>query len=736
MASVQVKELVNFYKLIAAHPSLNNARILGTPNGRLSIQGTWTQRNLERKTDQRFLQNYDLNSDLTSVYAGFSIDVTTELMSALTRDEARKAVLRQAIIDKSPKQFIEIWDKHHLVKNYDLSALDVHGDVYTDIEFRSFEWSPDNTKLLYIAEKKLPKSEPFYKQKPLDKKDKEENEDDKVTVGNEYIYKPHWGEQLVGKHRPVVVVLDTTEDTITALPGIPDDLSPGQVIWTEDQDIIGVVWKHEPQYLGLTACTNRYSWIFLLKNEEFYKLSDEGYAVHSPRISLNGEYLVWLQREAGVVPHHNAHALILRDLKTKNSNNKTIVEIAVKQIINGKHFYGIYGRLPRRCWSDGSQYLFFSTTQRNNIVSYILNIKTKDITEINNTRSSLSILDVKENVIAFLSTSLTQPHSILVGHFKNEAVDSGDIPRTVITTPMKIDGFEKITYELNEHKYDSNETINEFNYIYFGPKSGENKSVPLIVVPHGGPHSNYTNTFSLDYSLFILAGFGIVQVNYRGSTGMGSQTVEYLQGKVGDVDVRDCLTATVEALKKYPWLDSERIGLCGGSHGGFLVAHLSGQIPDFFKAVVARNPVIDIAVMFGISDIPDCRNALTKEEKIAYLRNVCAVESGFPYNVLTDVAEPAIDMFVKMKKCSPIMYVDRVKAPTLISIGTKDLRVPSSQGTMWYNRLKSNKVKTKMLVYDDNHPLSTGPAEIDHIINDCLWLLEHTSKHKESKDKE
>lgn len=53
-------------------------------------------------------------------------------MSTLTKDETRKAVLRQAIIDKSPKQFIEIWDKHHLVKNYDLSALDVHGDVYTD----------------------------------------------------------------------------------------------------------------------------------------------------------------------------------------------------------------------------------------------------------------------------------------------------------------------------------------------------------------------------------------------------------------------------------------------------------------------------------------------------------------------------------------------------------------------------------------------------------------------------
>jgi len=53
-------------------------------------------------------------------------------MSTLTKNEERRAVLRQATIDNSTKQFIEIWDKQHIVKNYDLSALDVHGDVYTD----------------------------------------------------------------------------------------------------------------------------------------------------------------------------------------------------------------------------------------------------------------------------------------------------------------------------------------------------------------------------------------------------------------------------------------------------------------------------------------------------------------------------------------------------------------------------------------------------------------------------
>lgn len=56
-------------------------------------------------------------------------------MSALTKNEEHRAILRQATIDSTTKQFIEIWDKEHLLKNYDLSALDVHGDVYTDSKY-------------------------------------------------------------------------------------------------------------------------------------------------------------------------------------------------------------------------------------------------------------------------------------------------------------------------------------------------------------------------------------------------------------------------------------------------------------------------------------------------------------------------------------------------------------------------------------------------------------------------
>jgi hypothetical protein len=175
----------------------------------------------------------------------------------------------------------------------------------------------------------------------------------------------------------------------------------------------------------------------------------------------------------------------------------------------------------------------------------------------------------------------------------------------------------------------------------------------------------------------IVAGFGMLLVNYRGSIGAGQESVEFLPGRIGNSDVKDVHLAVVEALKQFPFLNPNKMVLFGGSHGGFLVTHLSGQFPvisllssqdseyqkykqyqngdvrsvlffpprmlliyvfilvsstcnshrtppldcrmcilfpvmrmflilqDLFKAVVARNPVIDIPSMLVITDIPD-----------------------------------------------------------------------------------------------------------------------------------
>ena len=94
-------------------------------------------------------------------------------------------------------------------------------------------------------------------------------------------------------------------------------------------------------------------------------------------------------------------------------------------------------------------------------------------------------------------------------------------------------------------------------------------------------------------------------VNYCGSIGAGQNSINYLLKNVNKCDVEDCMSSLDYCLNKYPDIDPAALFLYGGSYGGFLVAHLSSQFPDRFKAVVAINPVIDIASMALTSDIPD-----------------------------------------------------------------------------------------------------------------------------------
>lgn len=68
-------------------------------------------------------------------------------------------------------------------------------------------------------------------------------------------------------------------------------------------------------------------------------------------------------------------------------------------------------------------------------------------------------------------------------------------------------------------------------------------------------------------------------VNYRGSIGAGQDSVDFLLGKIGDTDVKDVQQAVSEALERFPFLNPEKMVLFGGSHGGFLVTHISGQFP-------------------------------------------------------------------------------------------------------------------------------------------------------------
>lgn len=104
--------------------------------------------------------------------------------------------------------------------------------------------------------------------------------------------------------------------------------------------------------------------------------------------------------------------------------------------------------------------------------------------------------------------------------------------------------------------------------------------------------------------LYNFTGFATLLINYRGSAGTGNGSICYLPSRIGTADVLDCKLATDKAIDMFP-VNDKKLLLYGGSHGGFLVAHLSGLFYDFYHAAVLRNPVIDLASMIHTTDIAD-----------------------------------------------------------------------------------------------------------------------------------
>lgn len=242
-----------------------------------------------------------------------------------------------------------------------------------------------------------------------------------------------------------------------------------------------------------------------------------------------------------------------------------------------------------------------------------------------------------------------------------------------------------------------------------GAQENEEKP-PLIVVPHGGPHSCTSTTFAPSYAFLCASGYAILHVNYRGSTGFGQGSLEALPGHVGLLDVKDVVHATI-TLADTGWIDRSRIGICGGSHGGFLAGHCIGQFPELFKVAAMRNPVTNIASMATATDIPDW----------------CYVEAlGCGYYNWKEFRGVQKEELAAMWDSSPIRYAERVISPTLVALGMSDKRVPPSQGLEFYHILRSQGVKTKLLMYDDDdHAIDKVESEADHWINIKQWFDEH-----------
>ncbi|XP_014284310.1 acylamino-acid-releasing enzyme isoform X2 [Halyomorpha halys] len=571
---VKLDKILALYKNVVKKSSLPiSGYILNIIGSNLAVKSIWYQRNIERKVAIRSELTQFVNYETKEIQTLTSTDISNELLMSYSPSGSYRALFRHipALGNSPKKQHLEIWKKNFLWKLFDLTSFNLHGDIATDMEFSSFQWSSCETKILYIAEKYHPKAESFLPLKLSGKSDED------TKKGFEYDLIEDWGEQMTGKCTPVPCICDLEQESISIAAGCPEDLSFGQAIWAPDGGIVAVAWSNLPWRLGNMFCTHRLSWIVHLKTDGSYrKLSRDSQAVRCPKFSPDMKSLIWLEREVGG-PHHTCHRLVCYNWTTRKSS--IIVDFIQESITitDGQQFYGLYSKtLQPRCWLSDNETLVINTVQRASIKPYLVNIGTKTIRALSDDSDdsfNFGFIDTYKDFMLCYHSSLCTPPSLLLG--KISSADRIDWLTLLKQEPI-VSNFKTGVLRLNADC--EAESVSKFSAIYMVPN--DVTDAPLAVWSHGGPHSAFTNEFSILANFLVSLGFGMVMTNVRGTVGAGQASVNFLLGKVGKTDVRDSQQAAETVLKMFPGqLSPDKCVLYGGSYGGFLSLHLAGQYP-------------------------------------------------------------------------------------------------------------------------------------------------------------
>lgn len=207
----------------------------------------------------------------------------------------------------------------------------------------------------------------------------------------------------------------------------------------------------------------------------------------------------------------------------------------------------------------------------------------------------------------------------------------------------------------------------------------EGKEYPAILDINGGPKTVYGDVFYHEMQVWANMGYFVFFCNPRGGDGRGNEFAD-IRGKYGIVDYDDLMKFTDEVLKAYP-IDRSRVGVTGGSYGGFMTNWIIGHT-DRFACAASQRSIANWFSKFGTTDI------------------------GYYFNVDQNASSPWENP-EKLWWHSPMKYADKVKTPTLFIHSEEDYRCWLTEGIQMFTSLKYHGVPARLCMFrGENHELS------------------------------
>jgi dipeptidyl aminopeptidase/acylaminoacyl peptidase len=274
--------------------------------------------------------------------------------------------------------------------------------------------------------------------------------------------------------------------------------------------------------------------------------------------------------------------------------------------------------------------------------------------------------------VAFVATSMTKPTELFVadGDGKNERRLTGF--NDGLVSEVAFSDAERFTYPSV-----GGMEIEGWLMKPYGWQPG--RKYPVVLYIHGGPHSQYGEGWFDEFQNLAAQGMYVLFTNPRGSSGYGADFTYSTRGRWGAEDYEDLMKATDIAAKRED-VDSTRMGVTGGSYGGFMTAWITTKT-NRFKAAQTDRMISDWTYWYGASDA----QGLTEFEFY-----------GKPW-----------DNFALYDTLSPIRHVTKVRTPTLMVQSEEDFRTPMGNAELWFMALKKQNVPVELVRYPrSTHELS------------------------------
>ena len=297
----------------------------------------------------------------------------------------------------------------------------------------------------------------------------------------------------------------------------------------------------------------------------------------------------------------------------------------------------------------------------------------------------IGLYDIVDGVLVFTATTYTRPHELFVSNDKRltrvtDAFTSGrELAEPERFTATSADGTEVDAWLVRPAGFE------------------EGKSYPTLLTIHGGPFSQYGTGFFDEVQIYSGAGYAVLFSNPRGGSGYSEAHGRAIRGPLdgtgkgwGSVDYEDLMGVVDTALEKFPFLDGDRLGVLGGSYGGYMTTWIIGHTKRF-KAALSERAVNSLTSMFGSSDVG------------------WDFGQQFGGHMWEDM-----DAYLAM---SPITYAQDIETPVLVVHSENDLRCNIEQGELLFNVLRVMGKDVEMLRFPaESHELSRSGSPVHRVM--------------------